>query len=134
MWTLTFGNFPIFERKKQVAAVGAPIGILAETEEEIAEAKARFASNGSTTTSSDPAPAPAEVAVAAAAPAAVVTAPPTSPPAPPPTAAPTPVVSAHPAAAGGRIVATPYAKKLAKQHKVGNSTANSQWFWHAKHI
>lgn len=86
------------------APVGAPIGILAETEDEIAEAKAKAASKTGSTGSS---------AVAA----------------PPPTAtsAPTSAISqlvpapAIPAAAGDgsrKIVATPYAKKLAKQHKV----------------
>lgn len=74
------------------APVGAPIGLLAESEAEIAEAKARATQSSP---SKPDTPAPAE--------------------APPATAAAAPV----PAAEGPRkAVATPYAKKLAKQHKV----------------
>ncbi|KAI3733984.1 hypothetical protein L6452_13443 [Arctium lappa] len=84
------------------APVGAPIGLLAETEAEIEEAKAKAAGAGS---------APSTPAASA----------PPSPPPPaaaPVAAAPTPV--ATPVAADGsrKIVSTPYAKKLAKQHKV----------------
>lgn len=82
------------------APVGAPIGLLAETEAEIEEAKAKAAGAGSS----------APAAPAASAP---------SPPPPAPVAAtPTPV--AAPVAADGprKIVSTPFAKKLAKQHKV----------------
>lgn len=79
------------------APVGAAIGILAETEAEVAEAKAKAASAG------------------AAAPAS-----------PPVASTPVPAVSppeqkkvAESAPIGPRkTVATPYAKKLAKQHKV----------------
>ncbi|KAH9627260.1 hypothetical protein KSS87_017482 [Heliosperma pusillum] len=76
------------------APVGAPIGLLAETEDDIAEAKARAAGKSagkSTTAPESPAQAEETVVVAAV-------------------AAPT---------EGGREgAATPYAKKLAKQHKV----------------
>ncbi|KAL2631489.1 hypothetical protein R1flu_016175 [Riccia fluitans] len=103
----------------EVAPVGAAIGLLAESEEEIAEAKAKASQGGA----SAPAPAaaaapPSPVAQAAVAP------PPPAPATPPPViSAPAPVVvSSHPAAEGGRIVATPYAKKLAKQYKVDLAT------------
>lgn len=76
------------------APVGAPIGILAETEDEIAEAKAKAATKTG----------------GAAAP----------PPPPPPPSASTPAPAPVAAVAEGprKIVATPFAKKLAKQHKV----------------
>ncbi|KAF6147111.1 hypothetical protein GIB67_036830 [Kingdonia uniflora] len=77
----------------EIAPVGAPIGLLAETEEDVAEAKAK-ASMGSTQ-SATPAP----------------VAPPSPPPAP---LAATPIASDGPK----KTVATPFAKKLAKQHKV----------------
>ncbi|XVE53312.1 hypothetical protein DITRI_Ditri02bG0194000 [Diplodiscus trichospermus] len=90
----------------ETAPVGAAIGILAETEDEIAEAKAKAASKSGASASSvlppSPSPAPAPAAP--------------STPAPP---KPTPAPVAAPAAEGPRkTVATPYAKKLAKQHKV----------------
>ena len=78
----------------EMATVGAPIAYVVDDESEIAEAKAK--SGGAAPA---PAPAPAPAAPAAAAPAP---------------AAPAPA----PAAASGRVVATPYAKKLAKKHKV----------------
>lgn len=79
------------------APVGAAIGILAETEAEVAEAKAKAASAG---------------AAAPATPSAASTpAPAVSPP--------EPKKVAESAPSGPRkTVATPYAKKLAKQHKV----------------
>ncbi|KAM1030408.1 hypothetical protein FF1_034279 [Malus domestica] len=95
-----------------VAAVGSAIALLAETEDEIAEAKTKA-------NSSSAAPAPA-------APAPPATAPEPQPekipdnagPAVVPKAAAT-VASTHPASERGkRIVASPYAKKLAKDLKV----------------
>ncbi|GKV43954.1 hypothetical protein SLEP1_g51186 [Rubroshorea leprosula] len=84
----------------EVAPVGAPIGILAETEEDFPEAKAKA---GLKSAISSPA------AVAATPAPATSSAPPILQPKPAPT----------PAAEGPRkTVATPYAKKLAKQHKV----------------
>lgn len=87
----------------ETAPVGAPIGLLAETEEEVAEAKAKAASKS-----------------ASSAPAAAV-----SPSPPPPTSSPAPAISQpsppppKPASDGpSKIVATPQAKKVAKQHKV----------------
>lgn len=87
----------------EVAPVGAPIGLLAESEEEVAEAKAKAAA---ATSSSKPTSS-------------------ISPPPPPPPSSPPVELSSPPAAAAtpiphtpGKIVATPYAKKLAKQHKV----------------
>lgn len=95
-----------------VATVGSAIALLAETEDEIAEAQAKAAASPSSETSStasavttapatEPQPEKVKV-VESARPAAV------------------PVGSAaHPASEGGkRIVASPYAKKLAKELKV----------------
>ena len=84
----------------EMATVGAPIAYVAETEAEIpeAEAKAAAASGGGAAPAPAPAPAPAAEAPAPA------------PPAPAP--APAPVVNT------GRIIATPYAKKLAKKSKI----------------
>lgn len=80
----------------ETAPVGAPIGLLAESEAEIAEAKAKAANSGSPVNSPAPAASPA-----------------------PAVSAPAPVVSAPVVADGPRkIVVTPFAKKLAKQHKV----------------
>ncbi|KAL1295880.1 hypothetical protein HN51_056693 [Arachis hypogaea] len=85
----------------ETAPVGAPIALLAETEEEVAEAKAK-AAKSSQSQSSAPPPQPANPAPAISQP---------SPPPPPPPSA---------AASDGpkKTVATPQAKKLAKQHKV----------------
>ncbi|KAK9998145.1 hypothetical protein SO802_017748 [Lithocarpus litseifolius] len=78
------------------APVGAPIGLLAETEDEIAEAKAKAkAASSSNSTSPPPTSSPA---------------PAISQPQPPPSKP----VSDSPR----KTVATPFAKKLAKQHKV----------------
>jgi len=81
------------------APVGAPIALLAESEEEVplALAKAQELSNGQP---QQAAPAPAEDDAA------------TPPPPPTPAAAPAPV------AAGTKGIASPHAKKLAKQHRV----------------
>ncbi|KAJ0725139.1 putative dihydrolipoyllysine-residue acetyltransferase [Helianthus annuus] len=79
------------------APVGAPIGLLAESEAEIEAARAQAAA------SSGSAPA----AAAPSAPAAVASA-------PAPAATPAAVVADGPR----KAVSTPYAKKLAKQHKV----------------
>ncbi|KAJ7943177.1 Dihydrolipoamide acetyltransferase component of pyruvate dehydrogenase complex [Quillaja saponaria] len=82
----------------ETAPVGAPIGLLAESEEEVAEVK----SKASKSTSSAPTPVTSNPAPAIAQP-------------PPP---PAKVVSDGPR----KIVATPYAKKLAKQHKLPGIT------------
>ncbi|KAF3431846.1 hypothetical protein FNV43_RR26582 [Rhamnella rubrinervis] len=89
----------------ETAPVGAPIGLLAETEEEIAEAKAKAAKSSSSSTI------PSATAV--------------SPSPPPPVSNPAPAIAQPPpppakAVSEGprKIVATPFAKKLAKQHKV----------------
>ncbi|XP_038892682.1 dihydrolipoyllysine-residue acetyltransferase component 4 of pyruvate dehydrogenase complex, chloroplastic [Benincasa hispida] len=81
----------------ETAPVGAPIGLLAETEEEVAEAKAKATSKS------------------ASAPAAAA-----SPSPPPPSSSPAPAISqpSPPSDGPRKIVATPQAKKLAKQHKV----------------
>jgi len=80
----------------ETAPVGAPIGLLVDSPEEVAEAKAKAAKS---------APSPASPAAAA----------PATPPPPPP---PAKSVSEGPR----KIVATPQAKKLAKQHKVDIAT------------
>ncbi|KAF5940201.1 hypothetical protein HYC85_021368 [Camellia sinensis] len=79
----------------EVAPVGAPIGLLAESQDEIAEAKAKAATSSSHSAPSAP------------------------PPPPPP---PAPAASVAPR----KIVVTPFAKKLAKQHKIDiNSVVGS---------
>ena len=87
------------------APVGETIGLIVETEAEIAEAAAK-------------APA-APAAVADPAPVAAVAPPVSAPPTPAPMAVPAPVAVAAPApVASGRVVASPRAKKLASQHGV----------------
>ncbi|KAL6211403.1 hypothetical protein ACLB2K_016629 [Fragaria x ananassa] len=86
-----------------VAPVGSAIALLAETQEEIAEAKAK-----ATSSSSSPAPVSQETKI-----------PENAAPAPKAAAPVVSASSAHPASEGGkRIVASPYAKKLAKDLKV----------------
>ena len=82
----------------EMATVGAPIAYVAETEAEIPEAEAKAAAASGGGAAPAPAPAPAAEAPAPAAPA--------------PAPAPAPVVNT------GRIIATPYAKKLAKKSKI----------------
>ncbi|MCP9934782.1 2-oxo acid dehydrogenase subunit E2 [Cyanobium sp. Candia 9D4] len=91
------------------APVGETIGLIVETEAEIAAAKAAApapAAAAPTPAAAAPAPSPAAAAPTPAAPA----------PAPAPVAAPAPVPVPVPAAASdGRVVATPRARKLAAQ-------------------
>ncbi|KAE9618357.1 hypothetical protein Lal_00047641 [Lupinus albus] len=90
-----------------VATVGSPIALLAESQDEISLAISKAqslssSSSSSSITSDSSSPPPAEVAVKAPVVAPVVA-----------------VASTHPASEGGkRIVASPYAKKLAKELKV----------------
>ncbi|XP_057810614.1 dihydrolipoyllysine-residue acetyltransferase component 4 of pyruvate dehydrogenase complex, chloroplastic-like isoform X2 [Salvia miltiorrhiza] len=77
----------------EMAPVGSAIGILAETEDEVAEAKAK--AKAAAQSPSSPATSEPEAEESA----------------PIPAPAPAPV-------APGKVAATPYAKKLAKQHKV----------------
>ena len=93
----------------EVATVGAPIAYVVDSESEIEAAKAK-AGGAPAAAAPAPAPAAAPAAPAAAAPAPAAAAP-----------APAPVAPAAPAASG-RVVATPYAKKLAKKHKVDLKT------------
>lgn len=90
----------------ETAPVGAAIGLLAETEEEIAEAKAK---GGNAAAPAVAKPSPVEEKVL-------------PPPAPAATPAPVAAVQVAPepelVVRSGRIVATPYAKKLAKQFNV----------------
>ncbi|XP_030482299.2 dihydrolipoyllysine-residue acetyltransferase component 4 of pyruvate dehydrogenase complex, chloroplastic [Cannabis sativa] len=90
----------------ETAPVGAPIGLLAETDEEIAEAKAKAASKSGSSSA-----------------AAATTSASDSPSSPPPASSPAPIAQSSPppplpSDGPRRIVATPYAKKLAKQYKV----------------
>ena len=93
------------------APVGETIGLIVETEAEIADAQAKAPSA--------PAAAPAPVPAPAPAPAAVQTPAPTPAPAPAPVAAPAP---SAPVVNDGRIVASPRAKKLASQMGVDLAT------------
>ncbi|KAL6965355.1 dihydrolipoyllysine-residue acetyltransferase [Sarracenia purpurea var. burkii] len=96
-----------------VASVGSAIALLAETEDEIAEAK--FIASGS---SSSPTSSPSSsAAVSYSPPVLEVAAAGSGPSALPPAArAPVAAAAVHPASEGGkRIVASPYAKKLAKE-------------------
>ena len=95
----------------EMATVGAPIAFVAETEAEIAEAKAKAAASGGAA----PAPAPPAPEPAAAAP----------PPPAPAAAAPAPAPAAPAPVQGradGRIIATPFAKKIAKKLRVDLAT------------
>ena len=89
------------------APVGETIGLIVETEAEIADAKAKAPSA---------APTAAPTAPAAAAPPAAAPAPPAAPVAPSPVAAPAPVSApvATPAS-NGRLIVSPRARKLASQ-------------------
>lgn len=104
----------IMVEEGSVAPVGSAIALLAENEEEISEAKLK-ASNSATTTASAPA-SPSLTTSAAVSPSpsseAVL-------PSKPASAAAPVASSIHPASEGGkRVVATPYAKQLAKQFNV----------------
>nr|XP_043612544.1 dihydrolipoyllysine-residue acetyltransferase component 5 of pyruvate dehydrogenase complex, chloroplastic [Erigeron canadensis] len=91
-----------------VAPVGSAIALLAETEDEISQAvsKAKQQSSSSSSSSSVAETASPPAAVESKAPAVAV-------------AVAAPVASTHPASDGGkRIVASPYAKKLAKELNV----------------
>ncbi|XP_039114401.1 dihydrolipoyllysine-residue acetyltransferase component 4 of pyruvate dehydrogenase complex, chloroplastic [Dioscorea cayenensis subsp. rotundata] len=88
------------------APVGAPIGLLAESEDEIPLAKAQAQSQSKSETQSQAPPPPPPPPPAADA------SPPSSPP-----SAPAPAT-----VASSRTVITPYAKKLAKQNKVDIAT------------
>uniref|UniRef100_A0A7N0ZZE1 Dihydrolipoamide acetyltransferase component of pyruvate dehydrogenase complex n=1 Tax=Kalanchoe fedtschenkoi TaxID=63787 RepID=A0A7N0ZZE1_KALFE len=95
------------------AAVGSAIAFLAETEDEISEAKSKASSASSSTLEASPAPVTAPAPSPTPTPAQVAAAP----------SAPVKVLvksaSAHPASEGGkRIVASPYAKKLAAELNV----------------
>ena len=93
------------------APVGETIGLIVETEAEIADAQAKAPS--AAPAASTPAPTPAPAAVQAPAP--------TPAPTPAP-AAPAPVAAAAAQVANGRVVASPRAKKLASQMGVDLST------------
>ena len=93
------------------APVGETIGLIVETEAEIADAQVKAPSAPAAAPSPVPAPAPT--------PAAVQTPAPTPAPAPAPVAAPAP---SAPVVNDGRIVASPRAKKLASQMGVDLAT------------
>ncbi|QLL29541.1 2-oxo acid dehydrogenase subunit E2 [Thermosynechococcus sichuanensis E542] len=89
----------------EVAPVGSTIGLVAETEAEIAEAQAKAKSLGATTSSTTSSTVPASTPAAATSNGSG-TAPPTSAAAVPP----------------GRVIASPRARKLAKEHKIDLQT------------
>lgn len=93
-----------------IAAVGSAIGLLAETEDEIQMARDKASNNvGQSSVAASP-PAPVETAVSDSIPKAAEAA---------PKAKSVTGSSVHPASEGGkRIVASPFAKKLAKELKV----------------
>ena len=93
------------------APVGETIGLIVETEAEIADAQSKAPSAPAAAPAPAPAPAPT--------PAAVQTPAPTPAPAPAPVAAPAP---SAPVVNDGRIVASPRAKKLASQMGVDLAT------------
>jgi pyruvate dehydrogenase E2 component (dihydrolipoamide acetyltransferase) len=93
------------------APVGETIGLIVETEAEIADAQAKAPSAPAAAPAPAPAPAPTQAAV--------------QPPAPTPAPAPAPVAAPAPSAPvvnDGRIVASPRAKKLASQMGVDLAT------------
>ena len=93
------------------APVGETIGLIVETEAEIADAQAKAPSAPAAAPAPAPSPAPTPAAVQAPAP--------TPAPAPAPVAAPAP---SAPVVNDGRIVASPRAKKLASQMGVDLAT------------
>lgn len=95
-----------------VAPVGSAIALLAETEDEISEAKSKAAiSSASPASAPPPEKSPDNAGVAVPVPVSVAK------------VAPVVVASTHPASEGGkRIVASPYAKKLAKELNVELAT------------
>ena len=95
------------------APVGETIGLIVETEAEIADAQAKAPSAPAAAAAPAPAPAPAPTPAAVQAPAS------TPAPAPAPVAAPAP---SAPVVNDGRIVASPRAKKLASQMGVDLAT------------
>ena len=97
------------------APVGETIGLIVETEAEIADAQAKAPSSPA---SSKPAPATSPEPT----PAAVVTAPSAPAPRPAPAPAPSATGSAAPVINDGRIIASPRAKKLATQLGVDLAT------------
>ena len=93
------------------APVGETIGLIVETEAEIADAQAKAPSAAPAASAPAPTPAPAAVQAPAPTPA------PTQAP-----AAPAPVAASAAPVANGRVVASPRAKKLASQMGVDLST------------
>ena len=102
------------------APVGETIGLIVETEAEIADAQAKTPSSPASSTPAQSAPAPATSPEPT--PAAVVTAPSAPAPRPAPAPAPSATGSAAPVINDGRIIASPRAKKLATQLGVDLAT------------
>ena len=102
------------------APVGETIGLIVETEAEIADAQATAPSSPASSTPAQSAPAPATAPEPT--PAAVVTAPSAPAPQPAPTPAPPATGSPAPVINDGRIIASPRAKKLATQLGVDLAT------------
>ena len=102
------------------APVGETIGLIVETEAEIADAQAKAPSSPASSTPAQSAPAPATSPEPT--PAAVVTAPSAPAPQPAPAPAPSATGSTAPVINDGRIIASPRAKKLAAQLGVDLAT------------
>ena len=100
------------------APVGETIGLIVETQAEIAEVQAKAPSGGAPAAAAAPGAAPG-AAPAAAAPATPA---PAAPAPAPVVAAPVAVAAAPAPVSHGRIVASPRAKKLASQHGVALET------------
>ncbi|CAK9160330.1 unnamed protein product [Ilex paraguariensis] len=93
------------------APVGSAIALLAESEDEISQAKSKASGTSSSSTSSSSPPPPVEATAGDSAP--------VGPPVVEKTGSKVMASSTHPASEGGkRVVASPYAKKLAKELKV----------------
>ena len=112
-----------------MAPVGETIALIAETEAEVGQAQTRAGGSAAAATASAPAPspattstAPATTSTAVATPSPPATATPPAAAAPPPPSAPPASVPSAPGQADGRLVATPRARKLAKQLGVAIET------------
>lgn len=97
------------------APVGETIGLIVETEAEIAAVQASAPAAPATATAAPVAPAPAEAPAPAPVAAAAPVPPAASAAAPAPVAMAVPAPGPVPVAAGGRLVATPRARKLSAQ-------------------
>ena len=101
----------IVTQEGEMANVGAAIAFIAETDADLADAQAKGSGGAAPAAPAAEAPAPAEAAAPAAAPAPAPAAP-----------APAPAAPVPQKRADGRVVATPYARKLAQKLGVNLDT------------